>query len=87
MYSLNRTTTSINTKVKPSVSNTSKTILKVGSIGNENVSGIPKALPRPKAILKPYQGTLTRSSSLRSKSVSTINLLIIWSVKFFVKFI
>lgn len=80
MCSLNRTTTSITTKVKPSLSNTSKTVLKVGSGGNENVSGIPKPLPRPKAILKPYQGTLTRSSSLRSKSVSTINLLIIWSV-------
>lgn len=71
VLSLNRTTTSIATKVKPP-SNTTKTVLKVNSGLNENVSNIPKAIPRPKAVLKPYRGTLTRSLSLRSKSVSQL---------------
>lgn len=67
--SLNRTTTSVNSKGKTTL-NTSKTILKVNSCLNENVSNIPKAIVRPKALgLKPFRGTLTRSSSLRNKSV------------------
>lgn len=76
MHSLNRTTTSVTTKVKPSL-NTSKTILKVNSGLHENVSNIPKAIVRPKTVglVKTYRGTLTRSSSLRNKSVSEIQLL------------
>ncbi|XP_060861553.1 G2/mitotic-specific cyclin-B [Metopolophium dirhodum] len=67
---LNRTTTSVTTKVKPSL-NTSKTVLKVNTGLNENVSNIPKAIIRPKTVglIKTYRGTLTRSSSLRNKSV------------------
>lgn len=71
IFSLNRTTTSISTKVKPS-SNTSKTVLKVNSGLKENVSNIPKAIPKPKAVLKPHRGTLTKSSSLQGRSVSQL---------------
>jgi len=71
LFSLNRTTTSVTTKEKPSLI-TSKTVLKVNSGLNENVSNIPKAIIRPKTVglIKTYRGTLTRSSSLRKKSVS-----------------
>ncbi|XP_025201193.1 G2/mitotic-specific cyclin-B2 [Melanaphis sacchari] len=67
---LNRTTTSITSKVKPSLS-TSKTVLKVNSGLHESVSNIPKAIVRPKTagLVKTYRGTLTRSSSLKNKSV------------------
>lgn len=73
MFSLNRTTTSVTAKVKPSL-NTSKTILKVNSGLNENISNIPKAITRPKTagLIKTYRGTLTRSSSLRNKAVREI---------------
>lgn len=73
LFSLNRTTTSVTTKVKP-ILNTSKTVLKVNSGLNENVSNIPKAIIRPKTVglIKTYRGTLTRSSSLRNKSASEI---------------
>lgn len=65
---LNRTTTSVTLKGKPTL-NTSKTV-KGSSCLKENVSNIPKAVTRPKVFgLKPYRGTLTRSSSLRNKSV------------------
>lgn len=74
-FSLNRTTISTNVKVKPSL-NTSKTVLKVSSGLNENVSNIPKAIARPKAVglVKSFRGTLTRSSSLRNKSVSKFKI-------------
>lgn len=65
MYSFNRTTTSVAAKVRPSL-NISKTTIKATSGSNENASNIPK----PKNVIKPYRGTLTRSSSLKSKSVS-----------------
>lgn len=68
---------SISTKVKSSL-NTSKSVLRVNSGLNQNVSNIPKATARPKptGMVKPYRGTLTRSSSLRNKPVSkTINNL------------
>lgn len=73
VYSLNRTTISVTAKVKPSL-NTSKPVLRVNSGLSENVSNIPKAIARPKVVnvLKPYRGTLTRSSSLRSKSVNEV---------------
>lgn len=68
-FSLNRKTTYIDSKVKP----TSKTI---NSDLNENVPNIPKVITKHKTktvgIIKPYSGTLTRSSSLRIKSVSII---------------
>ncbi|VVC39369.1 Cyclin, N-terminal,Cyclin-like,Cyclin, C-terminal domain [Cinara cedri] len=71
---LNRTTISATAKVKPSL-NTSK-IVKVNTGVNENASNIPKAITRPKALAKPYRGTLTRSLSLRSKSVALTELQI-----------
>jgi len=74
---LNRTTTSVALKGKPTL-NTSKTV-KGSSCLKENVSNIPKAVirPRPKVFgLKPYRGTLTRSSSLRNKSVNKIIILL-----------
>lgn len=54
--------------------NTSKSVLKVTSGNNENVSNIPQAIARPRALgtVRPYRGTLTRSSSLRNKSVNKI---------------
>lgn len=72
---MNRTTISTNVKVKPSL-NTSKPVLKVNTGLNENVSNIPKAIARPKTVglVKTFRGTLTRSSSLRNKSVSELNL-------------
>lgn len=71
IFSLNRTTTSISTKVKPTL-NSSKVGLKVNSGLKENVSNIPKAVtkPKPVGLVKTYQKTLTRSSSLRNRSVS-----------------
>ncbi|XP_050539301.1 G2/mitotic-specific cyclin-B2 [Daktulosphaira vitifoliae] len=62
---LNRTTTTVNAK------NCTKTVIKVNSTLKENVSSIPKAIsrPRPSSMVRPLKGTLTRSSSLRSKSI------------------
>ncbi|XP_025412607.1 G2/mitotic-specific cyclin-B isoform X3 [Sipha flava] len=67
---LNRSTLPTNVKVKPSL-NTSKTVIKGNTGLNENVSNIPKAITRPKTVglVKSFRGTLTRSSSLRNKSV------------------
>ncbi|XP_050432110.1 G2/mitotic-specific cyclin-B [Adelges cooleyi] len=67
---LNRTTTTL---TAPKL-NSTKTVVKVSSTLKENVSSIPKAIIKPRltSMVRPYKGTLTRSSSLRSKSINSL---------------